>query len=169
MSGFVIAARTRPEIDLLGYFGSYNFPVVPESLYATDGCLRLSTDKASITQELPQLLEEECYQNTESVNESTESNIRKVIIFDRMAVANRVDIKKEKIKTYNEFATSFINIIKREPLSYYEVRIIFDKYTMSSLKSSMLTNRTNGIAVRYKVADKRNIEHLSTKQFLGNI
>ena len=86
-----------------------------------------------------------------------------------MAVANRVDIKKEKIKTYNEFATSFINIIKREPLSYYEVRIIFDKYTMSSLKTSMLTNRTNGIAVRYKVADKRNIEHLSTKQFLGNI
>ena len=28
--------------------------------------------------------------------------------------------------------------------------------------------RTNGIAVRYKVTDKTNIEHLTTKQFLAN-
>ena len=47
--------------------------------------------------------QEECNQSPESVNEnvnkSTESNIRKVIIFDGMAVLNRVDIKTEKIKT----------------------------------------------------------------------
>ena len=113
--------------------------------------------------------QEECNQSTESVNESTESNITKVIIFDRMAVVNRADIKKEKIKTYDEFATSFINIIKRESISYNEVRIIFDKYTMSSLKTSMRTKQTNGIAARYKVTDKANIELLTRKQFLENI
>ena len=86
-----------------------------------------------------------------------------------MAVFNRVYIKKEKIKACDEFATSFINIIKRESLSYNEVRIIFDRYTLPSLKTSMRTKRTNGVAVRYKVTDKTNIEHLTTKQFLANI
>ena len=86
-----------------------------------------------------------------------------------MAVVNRVDIKKEKIKTCDEIATSFINIIKRESLSCNEVRIIFDRCTLPSLKTSMRTKRTNGIAVRYKVTDKTNTGHLTTKQFLANI
>ena len=60
MSRFVIAARTRPEIDLPAYFGSYEFSVVPNSLFATDGCLSLSTEKASIAQELLKLQQEEC-------------------------------------------------------------------------------------------------------------
>ena len=33
----------------------------------------------------------------------------------------------------------------------------------------MRTKRTNGIAVRYKVTDITNVEHLTTKQFLANI
>ena len=33
----------------------------------------------------------------------------------------------------------------------------------------MRTKRTNGITVRYKVTDKTNIEHLTTKQFLAKI
>ena len=99
MSRFVIAARTRPEIDLPAYFGSCEFSVVPKSLFATD-------------QTLLELQQEECNQSTERVNESAESNIRIVIIFDGMAVFNIFDIKKEKIKTCDEFATSFIKIIK---------------------------------------------------------
>ena len=125
MSRFVIAARTSPEIDLPTYFSSYEFSVVVKSLFATDGCPCLSTDKALIAQELLKLHQEECNQSTESVNESTESNIKKVNIFDGMAVVNRADIKKEKIKACAEFATSFINIIKRESLSYNKVRIIY--------------------------------------------
>ena len=96
MSRVVIAARTRPETDLPAYFGSYEFSVVPKSLFATDGCLRLSTDKASIAQEILKLQQQECNQSTESVNESTESNIRKVIIFDGMAVVNRKSKKTSK-------------------------------------------------------------------------
>ena len=65
MPKFVIAARTRPEIDLPAYFGSYEFSVVPKSLFATDGCLRLNTDEAIIAQELIKLQQEECNQSTE--------------------------------------------------------------------------------------------------------
>ena len=55
MSRFAIAARTRPEIDLPAYFGSYEFSVVTKSLFATDGSLCFNTDKASIAQELLKL------------------------------------------------------------------------------------------------------------------
>ena len=65
-----------------------------------------------------------------------------------MVVVNRVDIKKEKIKTYDEFATSFINMIKRESLSYNELRIIFDRYKLSSLRTSVRAKRTKRIALR---------------------
>ena len=129
MSRFAITARTHPEIDWPAYFGSYEFSVVPKSLFATDGCLRLSTEKASIAQELLKVLQE-CNESTESFNESTKSNIPKVNIFDGMVIVNTVDIKKEK--TCDEFTTSFTNIIKRESLSYNEERII-----LSSLKTSM--------------------------------
>ena len=161
MSRFVIAARTHPEIDWPAYFGSYEFSVAPNSLFATHGCLRLSTEKASIAQELLKL-QQEFNESTESFNESTKSNITKVNIFDGMVIANTINIKKEK--TRDESATSFTNIVKRESLSYNEERII-----LSSLKTFLWTKRTNGIAVRYKVTDKTNIENLTKKQFLANI
>ena len=161
MSRFAIAARTHPEIDWPAYFGSYEFSVAPNSLFATHGCLRLSTEKASIAQELLKL-QQEFNESTESFNESTKSNITKVNIFDGMVIANTINIKKEK--TRDESATSFTNIVKRESLSYNEERII-----LSSLKTFLWTKRTNGIAVRYKVTDKTNIENLTKKQFLANI
>ena len=47
MSRFVIAARSRP-----GYFGIYEFSVVPKSLYTPDGNLHKCTDKANIADEI---------------------------------------------------------------------------------------------------------------------
>ena len=46
MSRFVIAARCRPDIDLPGYFGMYEFSVVLKSLFTTDAKLHKSSNKA---------------------------------------------------------------------------------------------------------------------------
>ena len=78
MPKFVIAARTRPEIDLPAYFGSYEFSVVPKSLFATDGYLRLNTDEAIIAQELIKLQQEECNQSTE-VSRKVSTKVRKAV------------------------------------------------------------------------------------------
>ena len=78
MSTFVIAARTHSEIDLPAYFGSYEFSVVPKSLFATDGCLRLNTDEAIIAQELIKLQQEECNQSTE-VSRKVSTKVRKAV------------------------------------------------------------------------------------------
>ena len=50
-----------------------------------------------------------------------------------------------------------------------EVRVIFDRYTEESLKSSTRTGRTGGETVRYKISDDTVIEYLTTKQFLSDI
>ena len=55
MSRFVIATRTRSEIDLPAYLGFYEFSVVPRSLFNSDGSLHLCTDKSSIANEIQKL------------------------------------------------------------------------------------------------------------------
>ena len=84
-------------------------------------------------------------------------------------MANRIDIKKEKVKTCSDFTVSFVNIITRESQSYDEVRVIFDRYVASSLKYTTRTKRTHGVSVRYRISDESKIGHLTTKQFLANI
>ena len=51
MSRLIVAARSRPEIDLSKYFGDYEFSVVPRSLFHDDGKLVPTKDKYVILQE----------------------------------------------------------------------------------------------------------------------
>ena len=93
MSRFVIAARTHP--DLPAYFDSYEFSVVPNSLFATDGCLRLSTEKASISQELLKL-QQECNQSTASINEGRTATSEKLIYSMKWPLLIQLTSKKRK-------------------------------------------------------------------------
>ena len=102
MSRLIVAARSRPEIDISKYFGDYEFSVVPRSLFHDDGKLVPTKDKYVILQELEHLYPEI---NLTTLIEENES----VIIFDGMAVVNRIDIQKQKgiIKTCRYFADVF--------------------------------------------------------------
>ena len=46
MTKFIIASRSRDDIDLPAYFGKYEFTVVPRSIFRQDGSLILGTDKS---------------------------------------------------------------------------------------------------------------------------
>jgi len=52
---FIVISRSRPELDLKECIGTYEFGVVPRSLFASDGSLLLAYDKASILQHLEKL------------------------------------------------------------------------------------------------------------------
>ena len=93
----------------------------------------------------------------------------KAIVFDGMAVVNRINIKKAKIKNCRDFATTFTNIIFSESDGFDEIRIIFDRYDKKSLKSQTRSKRTHGVSVQYRVRDEAQIGHLTTKQFLSSI
>ena len=162
MSRPIVAARSRPEIDLSNYFGEFEFSVVPKSLFSADGNLLKTSDKSVIVQEIEKQYPDI---NITSFREDSDS----VLIFDGMAIANRISIQKCQLKTCNEFANKFIDIILKESKLFSEVRVIFDRYDEKSLKSKTRATRTSGIQIQYKIDDNTNIEHTSTSKFLSHI
>ena len=118
MSRLLLAARSRPEIDLSKYFGDYEFLVVPKSLFHDDGKLVPTKNKYVILQELEHLYPKINF--TTLIKES-----ERVIMFDGMAGVNKIDIQKQKgiIKTCRDFAGVFSKIILKENQGFPEVRV----------------------------------------------
>ena len=75
MNRILVASRSRAEIDLSNIFGTYEFSVVPHSIFATDGSLYYGKDKSVIAQELRELVPEEA-----DTQEEEESDSRKVVM-----------------------------------------------------------------------------------------
>ena len=65
----------------------------------------------------------------------------KVIVFDGMAVANKIDIRKMNLKSFSDFASTFLQKLEKEAQGSEEVRVIFDRYIEESLKSGTRTGR----------------------------
>lgn len=56
----------------------------------------------------------------------------------------------------------------KETQDFSEVRVIFDRYVASSLKSYTRATRRVGDLIQYKIQDKSKTEHLEMKEFLAN-
>ena len=85
-----------------------------------------------------------------AVVESSDEPEYKAIIFDGMAVANKVDIKKLKLSTCSEYAAEYVKKVVFESRGFNEVRIIFDRYIEESLKAGTRSGRTGGETARYR-------------------
>ena len=138
MKHLLVALRTHVDIDLLKYLGMYEYTVVPPSLFAPDVSFYKTSDEADLAAELSKL------QNKDLSNEVVNMVTRKVIIIDRMAFVNTVDIQKFQIKNCSDFAKCFLNIIKAETKGYNEAKIIFNRYDQKSLKTNTRANQTTG-------------------------
>ena len=88
-----------------------------------------------------------------------------VVIFDNIAIVNTIDIKKLKTITCLEFDKAFVSFSRKESQRFNEIRVIFDRYTASSLKSYTRTTRKAGGSVQYEILDKNKIGHLETNVF----
>ena len=60
----------------------------------------------------------------EKYEEEHHVSSKRVIVFDGMALVNKTDMKKSKIKTCLEFSDQFIKIVKRESTGFNEVRYL---------------------------------------------
>ena len=159
-----MASRSRPEIDLPNIFGNYEFSVVPLSLFARDGSLYYGKGESVIAKELREFEPEEIGTQEE------DSESRNVIIIDAMAIVNEIDIKSESIENCAEFASILCKRVKNKASKFDEVRIIFDRYDVKSVKANTRAGRIKGIApVHYKMTDSTRIRHLETKKFLASI
>ena len=76
----------------------------------------------------------------------------KVIVFDGIAVVNKIDIKKMKLKSCSEFASAFVQKVEKEAQVFDKVHVIFDRYTEECLKYGTRTRRTRSETVRYKIS-----------------
>ncbi len=193
---FIVISRSRPELDLKECIGTYEFGVVPRSLFASDGSLLLAYDKASVLHHLEKLDTTQQVQadkdgsagNDLSDNQAMEIPLQladtsvkhahmeptdgpsssRVIIIDGMAVVNSVT-KTEEMKTCQDFSGAFIQIVCNMAAQYDEVRLVFDRYIKTSLKEQMRTKRTKGKSTYYHVKDNTLIQNISLKDFLSDI
>ena len=148
----MVASRSRPEIDLSNVFGTYEFSVVPLSFFATDGSLYYDNKKSVIAKELRE------FELEEIGTQEEDSESRKIIIIDAMAIVNKIDIKSESIENSAEFASTFYKRVKNKAPKFDEVRINFDRYDVKSVKSNTRAGRIKGIVpVHYKVTDRTRI------------
>ncbi|KAK6182328.1 hypothetical protein SNE40_010039 [Patella caerulea] len=188
---FIVISRSRPELGLEECIETYEFGVVPRSLFASDGSLLLAYDKASILHHLEKL-NSNAEQAKADRNKRTESepsgnhsvhvplqveqadveinqpSAYRVIIIDGMAVVNSVT-KTDQMKTCQDFADSFLAIVCNIATNNDEVRLVFDRYMKTSLKEQMMTKRTKGKSTYYHVKDTTLIKNISLKEFLSNI
>ena len=71
-----------------------------------------------------------------------------------MAVVNKIDIKKTKLKSWSDFASAFVQKMEEEVPGFNKVCVISDRYTEESLKTGTRTGRTgSAITVRNKISD----------------
>ena len=61
-----------------------------------------------------------------------------------MAIVNKINIKKSKIKTCADFTEVFVERILDKSFGYNEVRVVFDRYVNKSSKTQTRISRTKG-------------------------
>ena len=109
LNQLLVVSRTRPDLDLPTELEKYEFSVTPPSIFASDGTLNHEKKKSDIAVHLRN------YQQPREEQENIQmSDVRKVIIFDAMAIVNKIDIKKNGMKNCLEFASNFMDIIDKQ-------------------------------------------------------
>ena len=163
MTRFIIGSTKRLEMDLQNYLGSYEFSVVPRSIFSSDGQLLLASDKATIIHQVETLVQSsiENYRQIEGVNTGH------VILFDSMAVVHRLRLGSSIIN-YEQFADTFFRIIQEES-SHAEVKVVFDRYIDHSLKGSTREKRRMYTPAQDEVQDDTSLKNLTLKTFLSHI
>ena len=97
MNKLLVASRTRPDIDLQFCLGTYEFSVTPPSLFSPDGSLHSNKDKSVIAEKLFKLQVDE-----EIESEPMNRDIKTVAIVDGKTFVNKVSIKKNHIRNFEE-------------------------------------------------------------------
>ena len=78
--------------------------------------------KRTLNHEKKKVTQLQIYQQSREEQEDIQmSDARKVIIFDAMAIVNKIDIKNSGIKNCLEFASNFMDIIDKQASGFQEV------------------------------------------------
>ena len=168
MTRFVIASRTRTEIQLPEIFGRYEFTVVPRAMFSMDGKLLHCTDKASVMHCIENIVDtNETGDKTVENESSNNADRNRVIILDGMALVNKLK-KDVTTKTCHDLAELFIGKLEYESINFSTSILVFDRYIDGSVKERTREKRTGAEGMHYAIQDSTNIEKITLKQLLSN-
>lgn len=163
----LVACKNRPEIDIRAAVGTYEFTVVPRSMFAADGEILHCSVKSAlmpILEKLPNSLEERITAAPESEDHEEEMSVS---IIDAMAEVQSLD-KPEWIKSCSHLANHFTCRIFEKYGDYDKIRPIFDRYDLpSSLKkATRLKRQGNRDQIYYRIISTTHIAKVTMKRLL---
>ena len=137
MSRFLVASRTRQDIDLPQYFGEYKFSVVPRSLLNRYGVLIAIKNKSSVFHLIRDLSPASVITDSEELA----GGDNKVVVLDAMTILDSIQVEKNNdIKICKNFSAEFVNRVQLKYFTFKDTRVIFDRYDELSLKSKAREN-----------------------------
>lgn len=173
----MIICKSRPEIDIQEAVGTYEFRVVPRSMFTADGTMLHCPAKSAlmpILEKLPST--RECSVVGQEEQRSEQQRLR-VSIVDAMAEVQSLD-KPDWIRNCSQLAHHFTDRIFEKYGGNDEIRLIFDRYDIpASLKEATRQKRTGQQDLIYyritpstliaKVTMKKLLSHTNTKNELA--
>ena len=130
----VIAARTRPEIELQEAVSKYEFSSVSRALFSTDGSLLPCQNKSklmNILEQLPKVDPTELQAQTDETTLPRSGAVvhtQTAVVIDGMAVLHETLFQHGTNRTCKDLASQFIRAIENKMHSYDIVHIVFDHY-----------------------------------------
>ena len=173
----MLICKSRPESDIKEAVGTYEFRVVPRSMFAADGTMLHFPAKSAlmhILEKVPSSTNECRFVDQEE--ECREQRMR-VSVINAMAEVQSLD-KPEQIRNCSHLADHFICRIFEKYEDSDEIQLIFDRYDIpASLKQATHLKRQGQQDLIYfritpstlitKVTMKKILSHTSTKDELA--
>ena len=110
----IVISRSRPQLDLKECIGTYEFGVVPRSLFASDGTVLLAYDKAKILHHIELLVSnEQQVRHTPAMETSTSvtSNNENGQEMEASEIAHAPDLTREGFSGLNDTSPTYKVII----------------------------------------------------------
>ena len=138
-----LASRSRPDLDIEGGIGTYEFSAVSRALFASDGTLLPCKDKSNLAKCLEQVPKQA---TRDEVEDDDAPSQPKVIIIDAMVIVQQVAAKETDVKSCTELAQKYINALEQRIADYDVVHLVFDHYdNLVSLKQATRDRRKGNI------------------------
>ena len=102
------------------------------------------------------------------VDESLSEPNLNVVIYDSMALVNKLDIEKD-VKTCKELEHIFADRLIKESEVFHEVRLVFHRYIKGSLKEHTREKRRGRKPIGYIIKDSTSLVGVKMKEFLSHI
>ena len=165
----LIAARSRPEINIQEIISTYELSVVPRSLFNSDGSLSHNTSKS----QLMHIVENHVQACVENVAETKLTRNRRVAVIDAMAEVQAMG-KPYWVKTCHDLGNHLIDVIRRKYLaqsSFDEVHVKVDRYDIDhSLKTAARKIRLGKqVPVAYHITDNTDITNVPLTKLLSHV